>query len=212
LKLIRIIIVALVVILLTAGAGFWYWTTTPQYSLEQIKDAVVEHNVSKFQMYFNADEVASSMVKDLMDSELRKPLGGEVLERFLSSGMVSESTIQHEVASGIANDIKMLVETGSFSAPGESLADKVSMAALDQRLGIRTLSLKQVKSIKVNGSTATVTMLLHNGKFNTDLEMLGEMQNKDNYWQATRIVNIVDCFKKLFELEKQNTKSPQSTQ
>lgn len=211
--MVRIIIVAIVLLLVIGGAGgLWYWTTTPQYSLQQLKEAALEHNISKFQMYFGTDQVAESMVKDLMASPLRKPLGGEVLERFLSSGMVSESTIQHEVANGIAGDIKILVETGSFrapeGAPGKaSAADQVSMGALDERLGIRTLTVKEVKDIKVDGDKATVTLLVHNGKFDTDLEMLGELQNKDGYWQATRIINVVDCFQKLFDLEKGNTKS-----
>lgn len=198
--MVRILIVALILIVVLAGGGFWYWTTTPQYSLEQIKDAVKEHNLSKFQMYFNADQVADLMVKDLIESPLRKPLGGEALERF--SGMVSESTIRHEVASGIASDIKLLVETGNFNQPTGSESDKVSMSVLDKRLGIRTLSVKDVKGIKVEGSTATVTVTLHSEKFNTDFDLLGELQNKDGYWQATGITNTVDCFTKLFELER----------
>lgn len=206
-----IIIVAILLLLaIGGGGGYWFWTTTPQYSLQQIKEAALEHNISKFQMYFGTDQVAESMVSDLMKSKLRKQLGGDFLERILSSGMVSESNVVHEVASGIAGDIKILVETGKFreSAAGEeSASDKVSMGALDKRLGITTLSVKDMKGIKVDGNTATVTMVLHNGKFNTDLEMLGEMQNNDGYWQATRIINVVDCFQKLFDLEKQNTKS-----
>lgn len=205
------IIVALVLILAIAGGGFWYWTTTPQYSLEQLKDAVVEHNLSKFQMYFSTDQVADSMVKDLLASPLRKTLGGEYLERILSGGMVSESTVRHEVASGIANDVKTLVETGSFPTQEGPGADKVSMGALDQRLGIRTLSLKKLQEIKVNGNTATVSMLLRNAKFDADIEMVGELQNKDGYWQATRIINIVEFFQKLFELEKSKTSPLKST-
>ncbi len=192
---------------MTAGGGFWYWTTTPQYALEQIKEAAAQHELSKFQKYFDIDQVADSMVKDLLTSELRQTLGGEALERILSSGLASEREVQNEVASGIEEDIKTLVKTGSFKASGDSPSDQASMGALDKRLGIKTLSLKELKGIKVDGNTAIVTMLLHNGKFNTDFEFLGELQNKDNCWQATRIVNVVDCFKKLFELEKQNIKS-----
>lgn len=203
--MVRIIIAALVLTVVAVGGGFWYWTTTPEYSLDQIKESVIEHNASKFQMYFSPGQVAESMVKDLLASPLRKTLGGEVLVRF--SGMVSESTIQHEVASGIANDIKVLVETGSFSAQGGSASDKVSMGALDERLGIRTLSLKKLQEIKVDGDRATVRMLLHNGKFNADFEMVGEMEHKDGYWQATRIINVVDCFQTLFDLESKSTKS-----
>ncbi|MDZ4837530.1 MAG: hypothetical protein SGJ27_27405 [Candidatus Melainabacteria bacterium] len=203
----RIIIVALVLILVTAGGGYWFWTTTPQYSLAQIKDSAAEHNLSKFQMYFNIDQVADSMVKDLLASPIRKVLGGELLERFLTSGMVSESTVQHEVGSSIAGDIKILVETGSFPAPTGGESSKVSMGSLDERLGISSLSLKKMGDIKVDGDTATVTMTLHNEKFNTDIDMLGELQKKDGYWQATRIINIVDCFQKLFDLEAKTIKS-----
>jgi len=196
-----IIIMALVVLLLIAGGCFWFWTTTPQYSLAQIRDAISEHDISKFQMYFNTDQVAESMVKDLIKSPLRKTLGGETLERYLTTGMVSESTIVHEVGSSIAGDIKVLVETGKFIEQAPSDTNKVSMGVLDQRLGIRTLQLKEVKSIQVTGNDATVTMLLHSGKFNTDLELLGELRNRDGYWQATRLLNVVQCFEKLFELE-----------
>ncbi|MBX9691551.1 MAG: hypothetical protein K2Z81_04145, partial [Cyanobacteria bacterium] len=127
--------------------------------------------------------------------------------RALSSGMVSESTIVHEVASGIADDIKLLVETGEFSNQEGSASEKVSMGSLDKRLGIRTLSLKQLQEVKVNGNIATVTMILHSGKFNSDLDMRGELENKDGYWQASRITNVVDCFQRLFELEGKNKES-----
>lgn len=200
-RVVRIILIALVALAVLAGGGFWYWTTTPAYSLEQIRDAVRDHNLSKFQMYFSVDEVAESMVKDLLASPVRKTLGGEMLERILSSGMVSQATVQHEVASSIAGDIKTLVDTGSFAQPSGSNFDKASMGTLDQRLGLKTISLTKVQDIKVDGSTATVTMLLHSGKFDTELPLVGEMQNKDGYWQATRILNSVEVFGKLFELE-----------
>jgi hypothetical protein len=200
--MIRIVLVAIILISMISGGGFWLWTTSPLYSLEQLKESVRDHNLSKFQMYFSTDEVANSMVKDLIASPIRKALGGETLERFLNSGMVSPSTVQHEVASGIAGDIKMLVETGSFNKPSGSELDKASMSTLDARLGIKTISLTKIQDIKVNGNVAIVTMILHSEKFNTDLELIGEMQNKDGYWQATRIVNVVDFFNKLFELER----------
>ncbi len=203
----RIVIVVLVVVLLGAGGGFWYWTTSPQYSLEQIKDSAREHNLSKFQMYFSIDQVADSMVKDLLASPLRKTLGGEYLERILSGGLVSENTVRAELASGLANDFKRLVETGSFDTSEEKDSNKVSMGSLDRRLGISTLSVRQVRAINVEGNTATVTMVMHNAKFNVDLEMVGELQNKDGYWQATRLVNVVKCFQQLFDLESKNTKS-----
>ncbi len=200
--MIRILVVAIILISIISGGGFWYWTTSPLYSLEQIKESVRDHNLSKFQMYFSTDEVANSMVKDLIASPIRKALGGETLERFLNSGMVSPSTVQHEVASGIAGDIKMLVETGGFNEPSGSDLDKASMSTLDKRLGIKTITLTKIQDIKVDGNLAVVSMSLHNEKFNADLVLVGEMQNKDGYWQATRIVNVVDFFNKLFELER----------
>ncbi|MBX9667761.1 MAG: hypothetical protein K2X93_09095 [Candidatus Obscuribacterales bacterium] len=203
----RIVIVVCIVALLGAGGGFWYWTTSPQYSLEQMKDSAREHNLSKFQMYFSIDQVADEMVKDLLASPLRKTLGGEYLERILSGGMVSENTVRAEVASSLASDLKRLVETGSFDVTYEKDSNKVSMGSLDRRLGISTLSVRQVRDIKVEGNTATITMIVHNEKFNTDLEMVGELQNKDGYWQATRIVNAVACFQQLFDLEAKNAKS-----
>jgi hypothetical protein len=198
-----IIVLALILMLCTAGGGFWYWTTTPEYSLGQIGDAVKEHNLSKFQMYFSTDQVAESMVADLLKSPVRKVLGGETLERFLSSGMVSPTAITHEVGGSIAGDIRVLVDTGEFPAQPEnnSNVSKVSMDSIDKRIGIRTLSLNKIQSIRVDGNIATVTMLVHSGKFNIDLELMGEMQGRDGYWQATRLVNVAQCFEKLFELE-----------
>lgn len=205
--MVRNVLGALLLIMLTAGGGFWYWTTTPQYSLEQLKEAVRDHDLSKFQLYFSTDQVAESMVKDMLASpQIRKVLGGEMLERALSSGMVSEGTVQHEVASSIANDVKMLVRTGNFPEPTGGSFDKVSMGSLDQRLGIRTLSLKKIQDIKVSGNLATVTLALHNEKFKTDLQLTGELESRDGYWQATRLTNIVEFFQRLFDLEA-NTKS-----
>lgn len=207
--MVRLIVVALV-LLLAIGGGYWYWTTTPQYSLDQLKESVSEHNLSKFQLYFDVDSVSQSMVKDLLASPLRKVLGGEFLARILSSGMVSENTVVYEVASSIAGDIKMLVRTGKFNEEDSGGAGKVSLGSLDKRLGIRTLSVKEVKEVKVNGDTATVTLLLHNQKFDTDLTLRGELRSKDGYWQAARFTNIADCFQKLFELEGKSTKPVQA--
>lgn len=98
----KIIIAVLLVCGLAAG-GYWFWTTTPQYSLKQLTDAVHQHNLSTFQTYCDVDSVSSNAVDDLSSDTLRQLGGRTTLHRFI--GLTIIGFLKPEAKNAIANSI-----------------------------------------------------------------------------------------------------------
>ena len=53
----KFIFLILVVIILLCSVGFYYWTTTPQYALSQIRKAYAKHDVTLALKYIDADAI-----------------------------------------------------------------------------------------------------------------------------------------------------------
>ncbi|MBX9725389.1 MAG: hypothetical protein K2X81_28590 [Candidatus Obscuribacterales bacterium] len=98
----KIIIAVLLVCGLAAG-GYWYWTTTPQYSLKQLTDAVHQHNLSSFQTYCDIDSVSANAVDDLSSEAVSQAGGTTTLRRFI--GLTIIGFLKPEAKTAIANSI-----------------------------------------------------------------------------------------------------------
>jgi hypothetical protein len=201
----------LLIVGLLAGAGWWYWTTTPQYSIEQVKDAVKQHDLQKFNKYVDVDTASSHMVDDFLGNPMREALGPNMVAQLFVTGIMS--IFKPAMAAGIKHEILTFVETGSFrSAADDGSNSGVSLANSDERLGFRKHAYKGITASTVEGGTARLELLLHNEKYNTDLPLDVVMRKMDGYWQVTELSNFPQFCGKLAQLEAQSPSNQHSDQ
>ena len=60
----KVYVICIIILLLVATTGIIYWqyTTTPRYSLLQIKKAYDQHDFASFQKYVDIETVTNSLV------------------------------------------------------------------------------------------------------------------------------------------------------
>ena len=81
--------VILLAICLLAGAGWWYWTTTPQYAVQQAANAIKAHDVQTFHNWVDVEEVSSSAIDDLLAEPARAVGGAGIVERIVGISIMS---------------------------------------------------------------------------------------------------------------------------
>lgn len=194
----------LVVVLVLAGVGWWFWTTTPQYSLQQIKEAVKTHDLGKFEKYVDVDSVSVRMVDDVLTEPMRKLLGPNVLGQFIIGGLLG--VIKQPLVQGVKQDIRDLVESGDFKRkPNEVGQQCLSLGSMDEKLGFRKHAFRGVASMQIQGKLALLTLTMHNEKFKSDLLLQVKMRNMDGYWQATEVTNFPEFIVKIMSLQASDT-------
>ena len=69
-KLLLFLITITVIIL--CSVGFYYWTTTPQYALSQIRKAFTKHDVTLALKYIDADAIADDFWEQIKTESLNR--------------------------------------------------------------------------------------------------------------------------------------------
>lgn len=93
---------------LAAGAAYWYWTGTPQYSVMKLAEAVRNHDLNTFHTYCDVSRLSEHAVDDLSAEPLQAIGGRGLLQRFL--GIAVTRLFKPELASMLAKNITDYVE------------------------------------------------------------------------------------------------------
>lgn len=106
-KLVHKLLALLLVAGILAGAGYWYWTTTPQYALKELSSAIKEHDLATFEKYCDTQAVAANAVEDLLAEPVRNSGGLGILERLL--GVLAVSWLKPQIVGSLKGGIERFV-------------------------------------------------------------------------------------------------------
>jgi len=196
-----------------AGLGYWYWTTTPEYSLKQVRDALRQHDTQKFEKYVDTDSVASGLVDDLLTKPMQEMLGPGVLGHWLLAGIVG--FVKPELTTGVKQEINNFVASGELSNADannndqdaiSNLNPRLSLFRIDRKLGFRKHAFRKVEYDRKSDKIATVGMLLHNQVYDQDLLLEVKMRDSGGYWRIFELSNFPDFSSKIIELEAQRAR------
>jgi hypothetical protein len=194
----------LIVFIILGSIGYWYWTRTPEYSIEKVKQSIKQHDLVTFQKYVDMDSVASGIVDDLLAAPMRHLLGPGILGQWVVAGIVG--VFKRPLADGIKDDISHFVTTGELvrSEEGSETEPKrarLSLGSLDGRFGFRKHAFRRVEYDLKNGSVCTLGLLLHNEVYNQDLVLDVKMRESGGFWRVFELSNLPAFTGKLVELE-----------
>jgi hypothetical protein len=196
----------LIVLVVIGSLGFWYWTTSPEYSIEQVKEAVKHHDLVSFKKYVDLDSVASGMVDDLLAAPMRSALGPGLFGQWLVAGIVG--VFKAPLVNGVKEDLSHFVTTGQLIRPadqvGSGLAERrsrFSLGTLDTRLGFRKHAFRRIEYSSKDGKIATLGLRFHNQVYNQDLILEVKMEDCGGYWRLVELSNFPKFTGKLIELE-----------
>lgn len=106
--------IAIVFLLVAVNFGYWYWTTTPFYSILEIKESVVHHDLKTFEQYVDVERVSSHMIDGFLTPQVRSRLSKGVLGELLGSSLIS--LVKPTLMDIIKNEVSHFVESNQLAA------------------------------------------------------------------------------------------------
>lgn len=204
-----------IVLLLVGGAlGYWYWTTTPQYSVLKLHEAIKSHDLYAFHKYADVDSIASRMVDDLLTKPVQNALGPGIVGQLLGFGL--GVFVKPALVASMKEEINHYVEgqpAGPSSFLFEPAVRPVSngvFQSIPGQLGFTGKVFNKIEYVRTEGKISLVGLSLHNTKYASDLVLELKMRDAGGYWCLVELSNLQDFMGKIFNLQMQNSKQTES--
>ncbi|HEY9783788.1 MAG TPA: hypothetical protein V6D17_00205 [Candidatus Obscuribacterales bacterium] len=193
----RIFLVLAVLVALIGGGGYWYWTTTPQFAVQQAKDAVKKHDLKTFEKYVDLKTVSSEMADDLLKKPVIAMLGEGIFGHIIAATFTG--LFKPQFTRQVEDDLRHYVEFGNW---GEAQSP---LGGVDSKLGVHKHKFKEITGVSTEGSIGQVTVVLENeSEANKQLLVIFMMRKVDNHWQIISVKNFPEIIGKLVELKIQD--------
>ena len=211
-------------ILVVAGFAFFflYVVKTPHYSLYQIHKAVQSHDTTLFEQHVDLDSIYSKGIDDLIVSAVKgkKSIGLD----FITAGILKlvKPTAVHALRDATLDSVRKVpakdrIQPGqNGSSPASQKQDDKKnkkensiplLKKLKERVDVSNLKIKDASVTMNEGSTADVSVVLHNHKLNKDFNVIMRMTKLYNgEWQIKEITNFVEFLTEVEEATKQAAK------
>lgn len=105
--------IAIVFLLVAVNFGYWYWTTTPFYSILEIKESIVHHDLKTFEQYVDVERVSSHMIDGFLTPQVRSRLSKGVLGEMLGSSLIG--LVKPTLMDIIKNEVSHFVESNQLA-------------------------------------------------------------------------------------------------
>ncbi len=199
----------IIVILIIAGlGGYWFWTTTPQYSVLQIRDSIRHHDLVTFEKYVDMDSIASQMVDDMLTRPVRKALGENFLSEVLGFGltMFVKPELVDNMKQKITNYVEGTTDDADQAAADSSVRQSASRAlkSIPARLGFTDHIFKGIAYVRSEDKLCFVGLNLHNAKYNADLVLELKLRGMGGYFRLAALSNLQDFMSKVSDLQSQH--------
>lgn len=192
--------VLVVGVLLISGAGYWYWTTTPQYSLRCIGKSITKHDLATFKKYVDLNTVTSRAVDDLINVSMNDPEVADQGVNEFAQGVVK--LLKPQLVEVFTKEVESYIESGTFKGEKDTEGSGFSPEDLWKKTGGKSAKLNGISSVKKEGKIALVGLKLQLPEYNSEIVLDLKMRDRGTYWQLVEISNIGDVIVDLDKLEK----------
>lgn len=196
----RKIIAIILLICIAAGASAWYFlyfTKTPEYSLNIIKDAVEKHDVASFNQHVDLDSLLSRGFDDLLSAMIESDKSMKPEAKQMISGFAQ--MLKSPITSSVKDAIVRYVETGKWAAEGsenqEANHAEIAPDKIAENTGLKDASYRGIAYSKKDGKTAMVGVTIYDQSIDKESVLDIQMRELDDgTWQVAEISNLKDYF------------------
>jgi hypothetical protein len=217
------------VVAVLAGGGYWYWTTTPQYSLLQVRNAFKNHDIVLFNKLVDLDAVSG----DIVDFVVSKPVGAlsdlGPVGKIFGFGLVS--FVKPQIVESVKKQVTDVVLQGAVSAPPSHPDEqssipaeqstiqpvasfsfdsdhprKISLKKMIRDLGFRGKIYHGIAYVRNEGKVCFTGLNLFNEKYNREFVLELRMADMGGYWRINQLSNVGKFVSEIYDLEV-NTKN-----
>lgn len=174
---------------------FLYWTKTPEYSLGIIRDAVKNHDIVQFQQHVDLDTLINKGFDSFMAAEVKN---NKDLSSPLAQGMIAMlkpqvvETFKKEILDTVGgNSSGDRANTSKGGAESRAKRGNELVKNIDPLKNMSANGVKKVSTINNNGTTAIVSIIVHDKQVNKDYDFHLQMNKLGNgEWQVKELVNL----------------------
>ena len=192
-KVVKYVLGFIIVAVLAAGAFYFgYWVKTPQYTLNLIANAVVQHDTKTFEEHVDLDNLFSKLFDDAIAAEFHVQttpanpfLQNQILGIKSSIVPVFAGMAKNFVQSGTINNV--LDAAGDNSGRGGQLAEGMAV-----KLGVPYMVYKNITGVTKNGDNeAVVSLSIEDKQTGKALPVrLKMVRLGDGTWQIKQVANV----------------------
>jgi hypothetical protein len=180
------------------GLVYWYWTTTPSYTINCVVESVRHHDSQTFDKYVDIESIASRGFDDFIDGPARRQVLGQLdsmvgvgFLRFFKHSIIS---VAHERVLAFVGDRSIDIEH-PIPATSESLRQykitpKVRQTIVDY--GLTRGGFKGVKYLKINRQNALVGLEFYSRRLKSRYIVEFKLEDVGGYWRVTELTNLRD--------------------
>ncbi len=203
----NIIIGALVVVLGALAFYFMYWTKTPEYSLNLVREAVKNHNTDQFERHVDLDSLLNKGYDDFIAYYLKtegKDLGGFQTLAAGAAQMMKPSLVA-SLKSEILKSVSEVKEANTPTDTGKQDKTKQQVAVLNDnasKIYNKNVEVKGIKTDSQEPGVSIATIALHNNELEKDFDIKLKMNKLENgQWRVKEITNLIPLLDNIKEAE-----------
>lgn len=178
---------------------YYFYTSTPKYSLYKIKAAYDNHDITSFEKYVDIKSVSGSLIDKLMEQTEQEQNSDGSKDNGLGQGLLR--LIKPQMEEVFRSQIVTYVETGSVKEHKEKIGIERFVNKKDS-----TATLKGIGKTVIDGKVCTVTLEIDHPRFDTLLTIDLRMRDKGGYWQLIDLSDMITYTSTLETLEKDRIK------
>ena len=179
-----------VAILCALAYYFLYWTKTPVYSANIIRESIAKHDVVTFEKHVDMDTLYGKGYDDAIIA-IDRIEGNGISTNPFAMGILQmmKPAIVNELKAKTLEEIKG-VDNGQSSKKNQ--ATKMA-EGLQEKADVKNADFKDITVVSKENGEAIVALTLHNKKFNKDFELKVKMAElQDGTWKLKEIINLVE--------------------
>ena len=196
---------AIIMLALAVGSILWYFfihARSPEYALDEIRDAVLSQDAEKFERYVNLDLATGKLYDDVTRDLFTEDTSLTPQTRAKATSFYQ--LIKPQVSAGIKTTLLSYAASGEWQLPGGLLRGRqlgIDFENFLERTQLKNITPVAIEGVDRDGSTATARIKAKDETTQTELTLLVAMeQSADGHWQVAYIKNYRDCLDRLLPL------------
>lgn len=196
-------IAGVLIIICAVAFYFLYWTKTPVYSINLIREAWQNHDTVGFQQRVDMDRLYTKAFDDYIKAQ--ETITGEKITNVpLAAGLLE--MLKPAVVNKLKTEtLNAITEQSAQVQPSTTSGKQDQLAkSMQEKANAKDNVVKDVSTINQEGKAATVAITLHNAKLDKDFKLNVTMNELDDgTWKLIEVANLTDFLIEVDKAEKE---------
>ena len=184
---------AIIMLALAVGSILWYFfihARSPEYALDEIRDAVLSQDAEKFERYVNLDLATGKLYDDVTRDLFTEDTSLTPQTRAKATSFYQ--LIKPQVSAGIKTTLLSYAASGEWQLPGGLLRGRqlgIDFEYLMECSHLRDTSVLSIGDVTRDGSGAVAMLTVVDEGTGLEFPLQLRMEKGDLGWQVVRVVN-----------------------